>query len=101
MANYHDFSVLEVTDPAEIGSGSGETPEGEFRYCIALSGKPVNLDLGPGWHEINWMSLTPACAVELYSLLCFVLGASPDLSVTESPARQAARNARIDGIGSE
>lgn len=68
MANYHDYSRLEVADPDDIGVGTGDT-EGGPRICVSLTGTKINTHL---LTEVYWVSLTPECAKELYELLTIV-----------------------------
>lgn len=69
MANYYEVSVRDVTDASCVGLGFGDTPQGEPRICIALEGEPINPELDPAWHRLNWISMTEACAHDLYELL--------------------------------
>lgn len=68
MANYHEYSVLEVTDVEKVGMGSGDNG-GELRICIGLEGQEINGSLHPDWKKVNWISMTEECAKHLYELL--------------------------------
>jgi hypothetical protein len=84
MANYYDFSVVDVTDPDCVGVSTGDGPNDSPRICISLEGAPINSHIvdrvvsidsstwapdGRTWVDVNWRALTLTCAKELYELL--------------------------------
>lgn len=77
MANYYEYSAHEVTNPEQIGVGTGDTtsgrlsdgPEGELRICISLGQKPIAWPDGQQPEGYDWIALTPECARVLAELL--------------------------------
>ena len=72
MANYYDYSVIDVTDVRHVGLGFGDAPDGTERICVGLAGAKINQDLRvlePGLVDQNWIALTEKCARDLYELL--------------------------------
>lgn len=71
MANYHEWSHLEVVEESGVGVGTGDSG-GEPRICVSLEGVEINAQLASSTKALNWVSLTPACAKELYEQLTLV-----------------------------
>ena len=69
MANYCEYSVIDVTDTEDVGVGLGDMPDGTPRLCVALAGATINPTLHESVRAANWIALTPECAAELYALL--------------------------------
>jgi hypothetical protein len=50
MANYHEYCVVEIDDPFDVGVGTGDTPDAadaddpaQMRICVMLGpGRPIN-----------------------------------------------------------
>lgn len=74
MANWYEWSVLEVTDTDLVCVGTGYTPalrehNRALRICVSLTGDDINQDIADSAKDEHWVSMTPACAKELYELL--------------------------------
>lgn len=65
MANYFAYSVIEVTDPEQVGVSSGNNEAGDTRICVSLTGIKINPEL----EGYDWIALTPECARDLYEML--------------------------------
>lgn len=69
MANYHKYSIIEVTNKENIGLGFGENENGEKRICISLPGRKINSHLDSKWNEVNWISMSIECIKQLHKNL--------------------------------
>lgn len=67
--NYYTCCILACDNVELIGVGTGETPEGEPRICVALEGAPIHPHVDGAYRAANWIALTDECARELFHLL--------------------------------
>jgi hypothetical protein len=73
MANYYEYSRLDVPDPEAVGVGKGDAPDGSPRICVSLEGLVINRGLDPSWKSVNWTALTLPAAQHLRDLLDLAL----------------------------